>query len=148
MYWFDKGNCRVGPGYLIPGERAAVRKWVAPHGGKVRIEGSVTRHAAIAESVVFSLWLNSEKIWPHGEMNASRSASHDLNATVIEGDTLAFVVADKNAGQRAADPEANKITWDPVITYRGQRARRLESQCSKRRESREREVCPLKVPCF
>ena len=117
MYWFDKGTCRIGSDYLIPGERAAVRKWVAPHGGKVRIEGTVKGHEAVADGVVFSLWLNSEKIWPHAEMIARQSASHDLNATVIEGDTLAFVVADKNAGQRTADPEANKVTWDPVITY-------------------------------
>ena len=42
MYWFGSGNCDVGPNYQIPGDSAAVRKWLAPHGGIVRVEGTVT----------------------------------------------------------------------------------------------------------
>src|SRR4029077_15777980 len=42
MNWFGNGNCEVGPSYQTPGDNAAVRKWVAPHGGTVRIEGMVT----------------------------------------------------------------------------------------------------------
>jgi len=42
IYWSGRGSCEVGPKYQTPGDDAAVRKWVAPHGGAVRIEGMVT----------------------------------------------------------------------------------------------------------
>jgi hypothetical protein len=33
------------------------------------------------------------------------------------GDSISFVVARRNSGHTKADPEATKVTWDPVITY-------------------------------
>ncbi len=112
-YWFGSGNCAVGPNYQAPGDSAAVRKWLAPHGGIVRVEGTVTGYESSDNGALASIWLNSERIWP--DKNASGEiATHDLKLTVIQGDAIAFTVAKKDAASKTASP---KILWDPIITY-------------------------------
>ena len=112
-FWFGAGGCAVGPDYQTPGDSAAVRKWIAPHGGIVRVEGAVTSGESSDSGAVASMWLNSEKIWP--DKNASGEiASHDLKVTVVQGDALVFVVAKKDPSSKSASP---KVFWDPVITY-------------------------------
>jgi hypothetical protein len=116
MYWFGSGNCQVGPDYQSPDDNAAVRKWVAPHGGVVRVEGAVTNNEPGNDGTLASIWLNAEKLWPDKIANA-KPASHDLKVTVIQGDAIIFVVAKNNHASKNARPDPIKAFWDPVITY-------------------------------
>ena len=40
--WVGAGKCEVGYYQMVPDANDAVRKWVAPHAGTVRIEGRVS----------------------------------------------------------------------------------------------------------
>jgi hypothetical protein len=117
IYWFGSGNCEVGPNYLTPGDNAVVRKWVAPHGGIVRVEGAVASSAAGDNSTPASIWLNSNKIWPDRISASGESDTHDLRVTLIQGDAINFVVAKKDPSGKNGNAQSNKIFWDPVITY-------------------------------
>jgi hypothetical protein len=111
IYWFGSGGCEVGPNYQTAGENAAVRKWIAPHGGTVRVEGSVSSES---DGDVASIWLNSDKLWPDKNLANPGASAHDLKVTVIQGDAISFVVAKKDANKASA---SSKVLWDPVITY-------------------------------
>lgn len=115
LYWSGSGNCKIGNDYQIPDDNAAVRKWIAPHGGVIRIEG-VARWNEAGSDPILAIWLNGEKIWPAETASQERTA-HDLQATVIQGDSIAFFVARKTTAPRSADPESDRVIWDPVITY-------------------------------
>ena len=117
LYWSGRGDCEIGANYQIAGDRDAVRKWVAPHGGIVRIEGTATVSQAGGDASLLSVWLNSDKLWPEKPSASGEPSTHDLKVTVIQGDAIAFVVARKESGQKSTAPEANKVFWDPVITY-------------------------------
>jgi hypothetical protein len=117
MYWFGSGNCEVGPDYQIPGDQAAVRKWVAPHGGTVRVQGAVASTETDSGSIPASIWLNSNQIWPDKVLGGGAPAAHDLKVTVIQGDAIVFVAAKKDPASKGANPQSGKIFWDPVISY-------------------------------
>ncbi len=108
-YWFGSGGCEVGPNYQTAGDNAAVRKWVAPHGGAVRVEGAVVADSA-GDGAVASIWLNSDKLWA-GE------ATHDLKVTVMQGDAIIFLIAKKDSSRKSTASDSNKVFWDPVITF-------------------------------
>jgi hypothetical protein len=117
MYWFGRGNCAVGPNYQTPGDNAAVRKWVAPHGGIVRVEGAVTGSEPGDDGALTSIWLNSEKIWPDKNAASGEPATHDLKLTVMQGDAIAFVVTKKDPASKSATTASTNVFWDPVVTY-------------------------------
>ena len=117
MYWFGKGNCEVGPNYQTPGDGAAIRKWVAPHGGTIRIEGTVISSESDNEGAFANIRLNSDKIWPNNNVGNGEPASHDLKLTVIQGDAIAFVVGGKDPASKSTISASTKVFWDPVITY-------------------------------
>jgi hypothetical protein len=116
MYWSGSANCEVGPDYQSPDDNAAVRKWVAPHGGVVRVEGAVTSREPGDDGTLASIWLHTDKLWPDKLANGEL-AVHDLKVTVIQGDAIIFVVAKKNPARKSTRPESSKVLWDPVITY-------------------------------
>jgi len=112
--WQGAEKVRIGDTYQIaePG-RDAVRQWVAPHSGSVRIEGRVTAKPSSPASA--RLLKNSEKLWQAeaGAADADAAdadAAHDLTIEVVQGDTLNFVVG-------ATANQTGKVVWDPVITY-------------------------------
>jgi hypothetical protein len=117
LYWFGSGGCEVGPNYQTPGDNAAIRKWVAPHGGTVRIEGAIASGETSSDNFLASVWLNSEKIWPGRNGSSGNSSIHDLKVTLIQGDAITFVVAKKDPARKSVSPESGKLFWDPVITY-------------------------------
>jgi hypothetical protein len=112
IYWFGSSGCEVGPNYQTAGDTAAIRKWVAAHGGTVRVEGAVSSES---DGEVASIWLNSDRIWPDKNLANGRASDHDLKVTVIQGDAIAFVVAKKDPANKAS--ASSKVFWDPVITY-------------------------------
>ncbi len=116
IYWFGTAGCEIGPNYQTPGNTNAIRKWVAPHGGIVRVEGSVSREPG-AGGAVASIWLNSDKLWPDKEASGGEALTHDLKVTVIQGDAIFFVVAKSDAAGKGSNSLPSKVFWDPVITY-------------------------------
>ena len=111
LYWSGKGGCQIGADYQMPGEGTAVRKWLAPHGGVVRIEGAATGSANTSASI----WLNSDKVWPTDL--SSRPGSHDLTLTIIQGDAIGFAVTNRDTSQKSISLESDKVVWDPVVTF-------------------------------
>ncbi|MFN9912358.1 MAG: hypothetical protein ACK53L_07230, partial [Pirellulaceae bacterium] len=79
--WPGAGAVRSGDNYQIaePG-REAVRQWVAPQAGTVRIEGRVTAEPSVLASA--SLLKNSEKLWSAEVGAKDADAAHDLTAEV------------------------------------------------------------------
>ena len=115
MWWFGDGGGKVGVNYQIAGDSDIARRWIAPHGGTVRVEGHVQMDEADS-SISVSIFLNSQKIWPDNA-TPGQIATHDMQVTVIQGDSIAFVVAKAKSASASAAPESSKVTWDPVITY-------------------------------
>jgi hypothetical protein len=111
MYWSGNGGIEIGRDYQIHGSHAAARKWIAPHGGVIRVEGTVSGDN---DNSTKSIWLNSNQVWPEAAAIHGESLSHDLKLTVIQGDAVVFVVAGKDSTPNAP---ANKVRWDPVITF-------------------------------
>lgn len=110
MYWWGSGGCRIGRDYQVPGDGNAVRKWVTPHGGTVRVEGEIVSPLSVRPSI----YLNERLVWPKIS-RLEEGSQHDFELTVIQGDELAFVTAD-NINQKK-DGQEQKATWDPVITF-------------------------------
>jgi len=117
MYWFGDGNLKVGNNYQIPGPSAVVRKWVAPHGGVIRVEGEAAMDRASEGVVLASIRQNAATLWPERLITYRQPASHDLTVRVEQGDAISFVAARKDATAHSDASEADKLTWDPVITY-------------------------------
>jgi len=111
MYWSGSGGIEIGRDYQIHGSHAAARKWIAPHGGVIRAEGTVSGDD---NNSIKSIWFNSNQVWPEAAALHGESVSHDLTLTVIQGDAVVFVVAGKDSSQNT---QANKVRWDPVITF-------------------------------
>ena len=58
--WFGEGNSRIGNNYQIPDSKSeSVRKWVAPHGGVVRVEGKVAIEPNSSEDVFVKVLHNT-----------------------------------------------------------------------------------------
>jgi hypothetical protein len=118
FYWLGSGNVEVGRDYQVPGDHASVRKWVAPHGGVVRVMGTTSCEE---QSSSQSILLNSNVVWKPEETGANHA--HDFRLTVIQGDAIAFVVSrnlvSKNSVSNNKEGQATpkKTCWDPVITY-------------------------------
>jgi hypothetical protein len=91
----------VGSDYLAPDESSdAVRRWIAPHAGIVRVEGLVSGDGSTAKILHKNTALWSSRVITH-----DKPSSHDFNLDVAEGDAIDFC---------AIKARAN---WDPVITY-------------------------------
>ncbi len=110
LQWYGTGHGEVGGDYQIAGDHASVRRWVAPHGGVIRVEGAVLNKGANA---VASIRLNSDQLWQNTATSAEASL-HDLKLTVIQGDAVAFLVARKDSTRKDG---MERVQWNPVITY-------------------------------
>ena len=113
----EKDNPEVGYFHVVPGHTDAVRAWVAPHDGAVRIEGRVSldnpggvgvnvEMRCRRGAVVSDLW--SKRLIAHGS-----PVAHDIVVDVAIGDIIYFAVA--RIGKEASRNDCT--TWDPVITY-------------------------------
>jgi len=109
--WAGADGAGVGFDSLRPGSGAAIRAWVAPRDGAVRIEGQV----APPDGVTASLAHNGRAIWPAAAVAAEKVLSHDLKVVVKSGDILSF--AAQRTGDKQADAAKAALAWDPVVTY-------------------------------
>ena len=110
--WGSKELCIIGNDYQIPGGRDAVRAWMAPRSGRVRIEGLLELESGKSGAADAFIMKNEKIIWPPHSVAAGPPRPHDFFVTVRKGDVVSFVIKKKGAGSE------EKVIWDPVITYR------------------------------
>ena len=112
--WFGDGNSRIGNNYQIPDSNAqSVRKWIAPHGGEVRVEGKVTLDKKASDGVIVQLQHDTKELWRPKQLSQEQPVTHDLTVKVAQGDAINFVAGIQSTG----GTNASKVMWDPVITY-------------------------------
>ena len=119
--WSNPLNCVVGNNYQAPAMNCdADRKWVAPHDGTVRVEGTASIDGTDAAGFGARIMKNADTIWSAQLTSSDKTASsHDQVVAVHAGDSISFVVhkQDLPKGKPASEASNAKIVWDPVITY-------------------------------
>jgi hypothetical protein len=90
-YWSDEANCRVGNNYQIPGDNYAVRTWISPHSGKIRIEGTLRLENDSSGSVIAQIKKNTAEAWPSQLVTSGETIPHDLTMSVQKGDAIHFI---------------------------------------------------------
>ena len=91
--WIGAGRCEVGYYHMVPDAHDAVRKWVAPHAGTVRVEGRVSLAGSGGDGVNVSVLHNAAVLWPTRLVTFGNPASHDTTVHVAQGDALYFIVS-------------------------------------------------------
>jgi hypothetical protein len=107
--WKGDDACEIGYFHMAPGVGDAVRKWVAPRAGAVRVEGRVSPDGKDAGVVNVAILHNALEICPLRTVK-DKPVLHNVNVTVAQGDALYFI-----AGKQ--DAASGRIYWDPVVTY-------------------------------
>jgi hypothetical protein len=110
-YWGDEDSCRVGNNHLIPGGHRAVRTWVSPHRGSVRIEGAVGLDAENRGGVTATIMRHIRQVWSFQIATPGKTGVHDFTIEVEKGDSIDFVA------ERTNGRNGEIVMWDPVITY-------------------------------
>jgi hypothetical protein len=110
-YYEDEDSCRVGDNYQTPGEHCAIRTWISPHRGRIRIEGSVHIDTGIGESVTATIMRNDRDAWSFQMVTPGAAGTHDITIEVEKSDAIDFVA------ERRSGKNGEKVMWDPVITY-------------------------------
>jgi hypothetical protein len=110
-YWGDEDSCRVGDNYQIPGDHRAVRTWVSPHSGRIRIEGAVRINAESEAGVTATIMHHNQEAWPFQMARPGPTGVHDITVEVEKGDAIDFVAKGTNG------KNGERVMWDPVITY-------------------------------
>jgi hypothetical protein len=88
--WIGAQGSKIGFTQVTPGAGAAVRKWIAPHEGTVRLEGTPTLDGANSSGVAITILKNDDKVWS-AKLTTPEAAPYDTNIQVKAGDALLFV---------------------------------------------------------
>jgi hypothetical protein len=115
-YWIGTGKNKNAVSYstMIPDTNGAIRKWVAPHAGKIRIEGAVTVKlptvkwdpvvtyiekektsnfpASNGKDVKVSIYKNESNLVSGNLSNNASPWSYDIYVHVKTGDSIYFIV--------------------------------------------------------
>jgi len=110
-FWTGSDKTSVGYFHMTAGTSDAAREWIAPHDGKVRIEGMVRVDRPDGGRVWVVIQKNSAEVWPSRPVLSGNPVAHDLNVTVAKGDAIYFIM------RKSSSAESEKVTWDPVVTY-------------------------------
>ena len=105
--WEDGDGCRVGNIFQIPGIHPAVRAWIAPHKGRVRIEGIVRMADEREGGVKTRIVHGGRTVWSFQVETPATKRRHDFSIDVERGDPVSFIT----------EGGSGKVLWDPVITY-------------------------------
>jgi len=105
------GLIAIGPDYQVPSAADAVRKWVAPRDGRIRLEGFVEVKKAGGSGVYAKIVRNATEAWPERLVTYGKRTVHDTTLSVNKGDSFLFIV------RRNGEMSADKVLWDPVISY-------------------------------
>ena len=113
--WKGGNGSAVGFFDMIPGAGDAVRRWVAPHDGTVRIEGLPALDGPNADGVDVTVLKNAGKLWSAQLVTpGAGAATCDVSVAVQAGDSLEFIAHLLVQGPRN---KTSRVLWDPVITY-------------------------------
>ena len=111
--WQKGGKLAVSADALMPDEgRYAVRQWLAPHDGTIRVEGSVMAGSGKSDGIKTEIIHNATVVWPTDITQPGKFSVHDLHLKVKKGDMVSF-----RAGQNGSVSTDDRILWNPVITY-------------------------------
>lgn len=110
-YWGDDDSCRVGDNFLIPADHSAVRSWVSPHRGRIRVEYTVHFENDRGDGVKVSILHNDREAWSSPSAGAVTTGAYEFDIDVEKGDAVDFIA------ERTNGKPAGKVIWDPVITY-------------------------------
>ncbi len=109
--WGDEDSCRVGNNYQIPGDHPAVRTWISPHKGRIRVEWTVSFETGRRDEVKTSIAHNSRVVWSYPPAGADSTSTFELSIDVDRGDTIDFIA------ERTKGKNRQIVVWDPAITY-------------------------------
>jgi hypothetical protein len=112
-YWGDEDSCRVGENYQIPGVHRAVRTWMSPHRGRIRIEGEAHTETEGEGSFTAMITRNGREAWSFQMITPGTTGAHDIMIEVEKGDEIDFIA------ERTSGRNGTRVIWDPVITYQG-----------------------------
>jgi hypothetical protein len=109
MWTNRQGLTAIGPDCQTPDAADAVRQWIAPREGTVRVEGQV--QVQPGGSIYARILKNTTDVWPERLVTCDKPASHDTTLFVQPGDSISFIA------KRNGTAPAHKTVWDPAITY-------------------------------
>lgn len=111
-YWAGSDSSEVGYFHMTPGKGDAVRKWVAPQMGRIRVEGNIKlENDSTGTPSVEILKNNRESCWASGSVDAEKPLYYDFTIPVKQGDAVYFIVKREGGNRR------EKVIWDPAVTY-------------------------------
>ena len=110
-YWGGKEIAIVGNNYQIPGNMDAVRAWISPHAGKIRIEGTIEIENDKNTSYTVKIIKNLKKTMLAKVAEFTTPIAHDITIQVNEGDAVFFIVTKNDSNNEV------KVIWDPTITF-------------------------------
>jgi hypothetical protein len=110
-YWGRDEIGLVGNNYQIPGSMDAVRTFVAPHAGEIRLEGDIEVERETHAPCAVTIMKNDNTVLLTKEVTFTRPVTHDLIIPVKKDDALHFIVRKNDGGLK------EKVIWDPTITY-------------------------------
>jgi len=99
-FWTGSGGCSIGPNTMNSGSEEnneVARKWLAPHDGMVRLEGS----PGAQRKTEICIFKNQEVIYPL----QTPTKGYDVRIPVKKNDAIYFVV------------RSGLCQWDPRVTY-------------------------------
>jgi hypothetical protein len=108
-YWHGDYDCRIGLDYMLPSHVSVVRKWVAPHSGKIQIEGQANSVFDNGNGTFIRILKNEEELLANTFVIFNSPNNHDIVTEVKKGDSICFV-ASKHVSNEI-------IIWDPTVTY-------------------------------
>jgi hypothetical protein len=104
-YWKGKAGCEIGYFHMIPDASTnAVRRWVAPHDGRVCIEGSPSVDSTSADGFVATVLKNDVEIWSARLVSPYKQAySHHTMVKVHKGDAITFNIAKADKTKKTSE---------------------------------------------
>ncbi len=113
-YWSGPDWTRVGRDWHHPGERtSAVRRFVAPRGGRIEILGRVAKaDPGGGDGVEVEIRMGQQVVW-QAALEAADTAGREVSLAldVRQGDAIRFVV------HRRGTIAYDTTRWDPAIVY-------------------------------
>lgn len=110
-YWGGKDTCIVGNNYQMPGRMDAVRTFIVPHSGRIRIEGEAEIEEDKNVGYGVEIVKNEKDTLLARVVTFAKPITHDFVVPVQKDDVIVFIVR-RNAGKGD-----EKVTWDPTITF-------------------------------
>jgi hypothetical protein len=110
-YWGAKDTCVIGQNYQTPGVAGAVRTFIAPHDGIIRIEGTIAVERDSADAYTASIRVNNTAPLLTAAVTRAKPVTVDRRVSVKTGDAVHCIVHAKET------ITGIPILWDPTMTY-------------------------------